>query len=76
MSSRLTGGDAQKKRQMSAQKMHFDHHNSPKIKNKVNRASKDLGISSPSKLEDLRDSNIQLKRKKGDLETEVKVIET
>lgn len=61
---------------MSANKKHFDHHNSPKIKRKLASASKDHGVNNPNTLENLRDANIQLKKKKGDLETEVKVIET
>lgn len=55
---------------------HFDHHSSPKIKRKAMAATKDHGAAPPDKLEQLKDQNYHLKRRQGELDTDIKIIST
>lgn len=54
----------------------FDRGNSGVARQKQELRAKDSGMSSPDKLEKLKDENIKLKVKHQDMNTEIKVIST
>lgn len=61
---------------MSANIAEFDKHQSPKIKKRLTQISKDQSQKVPDKLERLRDENLNLKRNKTELESDIKIIQT
>ena len=55
---------------------HFERHWSPKVKKRRDEIKRDQNYTIPDKLEVLKDENIQLKKHKVELETDIKVIGT
>lgn len=62
------------KQKMQSNIDEFDKHQSPQIKKRLNQISKDQSQKVPDKLERLKDENLNLKRHKQEMESDIKVI--